>query len=184
MQAEAIGRRAIFVGHADRSLEIPLRRRRRVSGHTPSGTSMMGSGQVLRIWTVFRTILHAFSTRKPRIPDQHLLFVETMPFGGGGGSGIGHHHSKHGFDALTDPKSMLVSPPEAAIDTSSRPSPSRRSGTAPSATTDPKPPNRPDDGKSRPAATARPRPNHIRDRPGGGRQTLHPSLPRLYRACD
>ena len=43
------------------------------------------------------------------------LFVETMPFGGVG-SGIGHYYGKDGFDTLTHAKSMLMSPPDVAID--------------------------------------------------------------------
>jgi aldehyde dehydrogenase (NAD+) len=44
------------------------------------------------------------------------LFVETMPFGGVGYSGIGHYYGKDGFDALTHAKSILVSPPDVAIE--------------------------------------------------------------------
>lgn len=44
------------------------------------------------------------------------LFVETMPFGGVGYSGIGHYYGKDGFDALTHAKSILVSPPDVDID--------------------------------------------------------------------
>ena len=44
------------------------------------------------------------------------LFVETMPFGGVGYSGIGHYYGKAGFDALTHAKSVLISPPDVAID--------------------------------------------------------------------
>jgi hypothetical protein len=44
------------------------------------------------------------------------LFVETMPFGGSGASGLGHYYGKYGFDTLTHAKSILISPPEAAID--------------------------------------------------------------------
>jgi aldehyde dehydrogenase (NAD+) len=44
------------------------------------------------------------------------LFVETMPFGGSGASGLGHYYGKYGFDMLTHAKSMLISPPEAAIE--------------------------------------------------------------------
>jgi aldehyde dehydrogenase (NAD+) len=44
------------------------------------------------------------------------LFVETMPFGGTGSAGLGHYYGKYGFDALTHAKSMLISPPDAAID--------------------------------------------------------------------
>jgi len=44
------------------------------------------------------------------------LFIETMPFGGVGYSGIGHYYSKDGFDVLTHAKSILVSPPDVAIE--------------------------------------------------------------------
>jgi len=44
------------------------------------------------------------------------LFIETMPFGGVGFSGIGHYYGKAGFDALTHAKSVLISPPDVAID--------------------------------------------------------------------
>jgi aldehyde dehydrogenase (NAD+) len=44
------------------------------------------------------------------------LFVESMPFGGVGNSGIGHYYGKDGFDSLTHAKSVLVSPPDVAIE--------------------------------------------------------------------
>jgi aldehyde dehydrogenase (NAD+) len=44
------------------------------------------------------------------------LFVETMPFGGAGPAGMGHYYGKYGFDMLTHAKSMLISPPDVAID--------------------------------------------------------------------
>lgn len=44
------------------------------------------------------------------------LFIESMPFGGIGASGMGQYYGRHGFDALTHPKSMLVSPPGVAIE--------------------------------------------------------------------
>jgi len=44
------------------------------------------------------------------------LFIETMPFGGVGYSGIGHYYGKAGFDALTHAKSVLISPPDVDID--------------------------------------------------------------------
>jgi aldehyde dehydrogenase (NAD+) len=44
------------------------------------------------------------------------LFVESMPFGGIGYSGMGQYYGKAGFDALTHAKSILVSPPEVAIE--------------------------------------------------------------------
>jgi aldehyde dehydrogenase (NAD+) len=47
--------------------------------------------------------------------DIHL-WVETMPFGGVGPAGMGHYYGKYGFDMLTHAKSMLISPPDVAID--------------------------------------------------------------------
>jgi aldehyde dehydrogenase (NAD+) len=44
------------------------------------------------------------------------LFIETMPFGGVGPAGIGHYYGKYGFEQLTHAKSMLISPPDVAID--------------------------------------------------------------------
>jgi len=44
------------------------------------------------------------------------LFVETMPFGGTGAAGMGHYYGKYGFDALTHAKSMLISPPDVAVE--------------------------------------------------------------------
>ena len=44
------------------------------------------------------------------------LFVESIPFGGVGASGIGHYYGKYGFDALTHDKSILKSPPDVAIE--------------------------------------------------------------------
>ena len=44
------------------------------------------------------------------------LFVETMPFGGIGASGMGHYYGRYGFETLTHAKSILVSPPDVAID--------------------------------------------------------------------
>src|SRR6267378_1900772 len=44
------------------------------------------------------------------------LFIESMPFGGVGFSGIGHYYGKAGFDALTHAKSVLISPPDVAIE--------------------------------------------------------------------
>jgi aldehyde dehydrogenase (NAD+) len=44
------------------------------------------------------------------------LFIASMPFGGTGGSGLGHYYGKYGFDTLTHAKSMLIAPPEGAID--------------------------------------------------------------------
>jgi len=44
------------------------------------------------------------------------LFVLSMPFGGVGPAGMGHYYSKYGFDMLTHAKSMLISPPDVAIE--------------------------------------------------------------------
>jgi aldehyde dehydrogenase (NAD+) len=44
------------------------------------------------------------------------LFVTTMPFGGVGSSGIGNYYGRYGFDSLTHAKSVLISPPDVAIE--------------------------------------------------------------------
>ena len=44
------------------------------------------------------------------------LFIETMPFGGTGQSGMGHYYGKDGFNSLTHAKSILISPPEVAVE--------------------------------------------------------------------
>jgi aldehyde dehydrogenase (NAD+) len=44
------------------------------------------------------------------------LYIETMPFGGVGPSGMGHYYGKYGFDVLTHAKSMLISPPDVEIE--------------------------------------------------------------------
>jgi aldehyde dehydrogenase (NAD+) len=43
------------------------------------------------------------------------LYIETMPFGGVGSSGIGNYYGKWGFDTLTHAKSVLFSPPGKEI---------------------------------------------------------------------
>ena len=45
-----------------------------------------------------------------------FLFIETMPYGGVGTSGVGNYYGKYGFDSLTHAKSILVSQPDVAID--------------------------------------------------------------------
>jgi aldehyde dehydrogenase (NAD+) len=45
-----------------------------------------------------------------------FLFIETMPYGGVGASGIGNYYGKYGFDMMTHAKSILVSPSDVAID--------------------------------------------------------------------
>jgi aldehyde dehydrogenase (NAD+) len=44
------------------------------------------------------------------------LYIESMPFGGSGASGIGHYYGKYGFDMLSHAKSMLISPADVAIE--------------------------------------------------------------------
>jgi aldehyde dehydrogenase (NAD+) len=44
------------------------------------------------------------------------LFIETMPFGGVGSSGIGSYYGKYGFDSMTHAKSILISPADVGID--------------------------------------------------------------------
>ena len=43
------------------------------------------------------------------------LFIESMPYGGVGTSGIGNYYGKYGYDSLTHAKSILISPPDVAI---------------------------------------------------------------------
>jgi D-arabinose 1-dehydrogenase-like Zn-dependent alcohol dehydrogenase len=45
-----------------------------------------------------------------------VLFIESMPYGGVGTSGIGNYYGKYGYDSLTHAKSVLISPPDVAID--------------------------------------------------------------------
>jgi aldehyde dehydrogenase (NAD+) len=44
------------------------------------------------------------------------LFIETMPFGGVGDSGIGHYYGRYGYESLTHAKAMLISPADVAIE--------------------------------------------------------------------
>jgi aldehyde dehydrogenase (NAD+) len=44
------------------------------------------------------------------------VYMILMPFGGSGSSGMGHYYGRYGFDTLTHAKSMLISPPDVAID--------------------------------------------------------------------
>ena len=45
-----------------------------------------------------------------------FLFIESMPYGGVGSSGIGNYYGKYGYDSLTHAKSILISPPDVAVD--------------------------------------------------------------------
>jgi aldehyde dehydrogenase (NAD+) len=45
-----------------------------------------------------------------------FLFIESMPYGGVGSAGIGNYYGKYGYDSLTHAKSVLISPPDVAID--------------------------------------------------------------------
>ena len=45
-----------------------------------------------------------------------FLFIASMPYGGVGSSGIGNYYGKYGYDSLTHAKSILLSPPDVAID--------------------------------------------------------------------
>ena len=44
------------------------------------------------------------------------LFIQSMPYGGVGTSGIGNYYGKYGYDSLTHAKSVLISPPDVAIE--------------------------------------------------------------------
>jgi aldehyde dehydrogenase (NAD+) len=45
-----------------------------------------------------------------------FLFIESMPYGGVGTSGMGNYYGKYGYESLTHAKSMLISPPDVAIE--------------------------------------------------------------------
>ena len=45
-----------------------------------------------------------------------FLFIESMPYGGVGTSGLGNYYGKYGYDSLTHAKSILISPADVAID--------------------------------------------------------------------
>ncbi|MFA6083499.1 aldehyde dehydrogenase family protein [Mucilaginibacter sp.] len=44
------------------------------------------------------------------------LFIQTLPFGGVGSSGIGSYYGKFGFDSLSHPKSVLGTPTDFSIE--------------------------------------------------------------------
>jgi aldehyde dehydrogenase (NAD+) len=45
-----------------------------------------------------------------------FLFIESIPYGGVGTSSIRKYYGKYGYDSLTHAKSVLISPPDVAID--------------------------------------------------------------------
>ena len=44
------------------------------------------------------------------------VYLDSIPFGGVGESGIGYGNGKYGFDSMTHAKSILISPPNASIE--------------------------------------------------------------------
>jgi len=44
------------------------------------------------------------------------VYLDSVPFGGVGESGIGSANGKYGYDSMTHAKSILISPPDARID--------------------------------------------------------------------
>jgi len=44
------------------------------------------------------------------------VYLDSVPFGGVGESGIGSSNGKYGYDSLTHAKSILISPPDVSID--------------------------------------------------------------------
>jgi aldehyde dehydrogenase (NAD+) len=44
------------------------------------------------------------------------VYLDSVPFGGVGESGIGNGNGKYGYDSLTHAKSILISPPDVSID--------------------------------------------------------------------
>src|SRR5215467_12028939 len=45
-----------------------------------------------------------------------FLYIESMPYGGVGTAGLGNYYGKYGYESLTHAKSVLISPPDVAID--------------------------------------------------------------------
>jgi aldehyde dehydrogenase (NAD+) len=44
------------------------------------------------------------------------VYLDSIPFGGVGESGIGYSNGKYGYDSMTHAKSILISPPDVSID--------------------------------------------------------------------
>jgi aldehyde dehydrogenase (NAD+) len=44
------------------------------------------------------------------------VYLDSIPFGGVGESGIGYANRKYGYDSMTHAKSILISPPDVSID--------------------------------------------------------------------
>jgi aldehyde dehydrogenase (NAD+) len=62
-------------------------------------------------------VLQSFSFGGGAVNQTNIfLFIESMPYGGVGTSGIGNYYGKYGYDSLTHAKSILMSPPDVAID--------------------------------------------------------------------
>jgi len=62
-------------------------------------------------------VLHSVSFGGGAVNQTNIfLFIESMPYGGVGTAGIGNYYGKYGFDSLTHAKSVLISPPDVAID--------------------------------------------------------------------
>ena len=59
--------------------------------------------------------MHASQMQRPD-ESNVLLFIESMPYGGVGTSGIGNYYGKYSYDSLTHANSVLISPPDVAID--------------------------------------------------------------------
>jgi aldehyde dehydrogenase (NAD+) len=58
----------------------------------------------------------ALNVRRDRKQANVFLFIESMPYGGVGTARLGNYYGKYGYDSLTHAKSILISPPDAAID--------------------------------------------------------------------
>src|SRR5712664_1101864 len=66
---------------------------------------------------VIDRVLHSLSFGGGAVNQTNVfLFIESMPYGGVGSSGIGNYYGKYGYDSLTHAKSILLSPPDVSID--------------------------------------------------------------------
>src|SRR5262245_64753567 len=62
-------------------------------------------------------VLHSLSFGGGAVNQTNVfVFIESMPYGGVGTSGIGNYYGRYGYDSLTHAKSILISPPDVAID--------------------------------------------------------------------
>jgi acyl-CoA reductase-like NAD-dependent aldehyde dehydrogenase len=96
-------------------VEVPIPKFLAASGH--KGIVYREPYGVTLIQQTIDQVLRSLSFGGGAVNQTNIfLFIETMPYGGVGSSGIGNYYGKYGFDSLTHAKSILISPPNVAID--------------------------------------------------------------------